>query len=586
MVCFFLLTTPDVGSRKRATTADLCKTYGAGLRERVLFFVDNRNVIGKDVPFQLIHKKRFNEPLFYKSVIIAHDVDDFSKIWQAMGRSRTMNDTCFTIYKSDMNPAECAPGMRPIREVPLTRRLYVKNCDLRVAGNLSSIYQTLVSLYNLAVDRFYYCDEIVNVFIEKMEKTIAHKVHKHDEGLAREVLGTALPSTILTHILAAKFGKSAISAVNSASLTNHVVRTLLRHIIEQKFDQRVPSGDVHDQYLTYLSGEQEGAMEISYTKQQQKQKAKQTNKNQDADTMEVFDKKHQLVIGREVDNYFECARATLPLASQRPRPGATRADATRPVPHGARADTLNPANDTAKISLNLPIAVPVFQLAYVIDGQPRRLSLYPTLQFLYSHHIRPEYITSVVKDTLATYDDNAAAFCAGFEQAVTQQQARDAAADAAAGASAGTQQQLDARVLINLVRQNPQYTLAAIRPGVYLIGMKDQFNVYDLPSHPMAAHIQYIADEAGLILYSRNAPGEAAARKRVDEFGPYYVEQYLIMETLSKSEVAQNVLDYYLRRRDQLQQRLDEYREVQGQGFICWRFIHEVRRSPGSIPEA
>ena len=30
------------------------------------------------------------------SVVLAHDVDDFSRIWQAMGRSRTMNTTRFT----------------------------------------------------------------------------------------------------------------------------------------------------------------------------------------------------------------------------------------------------------------------------------------------------------------------------------------------------------------------------------------------------------------------------------------------------------------------------------------------------------
>lgn len=33
-----------------------------------------------------------------KSVVVAHDVDDFSKIWQACGRSRTMNDTKFVVY--------------------------------------------------------------------------------------------------------------------------------------------------------------------------------------------------------------------------------------------------------------------------------------------------------------------------------------------------------------------------------------------------------------------------------------------------------------------------------------------------------
>ena len=83
----------------------LCNTYGESLTEKVFFFVDNRNVIGKDIPFQLIHQRVFGAPMFYKSVVLAHDVDDFSKIWQAMGRSRTMNKTLFAIYKSSISPA-------------------------------------------------------------------------------------------------------------------------------------------------------------------------------------------------------------------------------------------------------------------------------------------------------------------------------------------------------------------------------------------------------------------------------------------------------------------------------------------------
>ena len=79
---------------------NLCDTYGARLRERVFFFVDNRNVIGKDIPFQLVYQRRYGQPMFTTSVVLAHDVDDFSKIWQAMGRSRTMNETRFSIYKS------------------------------------------------------------------------------------------------------------------------------------------------------------------------------------------------------------------------------------------------------------------------------------------------------------------------------------------------------------------------------------------------------------------------------------------------------------------------------------------------------
>lgn len=84
----------------------LCKTYGASLRDHIFFFVDNRyvretlcllfrlysncvisrsfhrNVIGKDIPFQLGYQRHFGQPLITKSIILAHDVDDFSKIWQ------------------------------------------------------------------------------------------------------------------------------------------------------------------------------------------------------------------------------------------------------------------------------------------------------------------------------------------------------------------------------------------------------------------------------------------------------------------------------------------------------------------------
>ena len=81
----------------------MCNAHGAAMRDKIFFFVDNRNVIGKDVPFQLIYQRRFGQPLFTESAILAHDVGDFSKIWQAMGRSRTMNETRFTIYKSHID---------------------------------------------------------------------------------------------------------------------------------------------------------------------------------------------------------------------------------------------------------------------------------------------------------------------------------------------------------------------------------------------------------------------------------------------------------------------------------------------------
>lgn len=182
----------------------LCKTYGAGLRERVFFFVDNRNVIGKDVPFQLAYQRIFGQPMFSKSVVLAHDVDDFSKIWQAMGRSRTMNATKFTIYKAPIASAgggaveapEAQPGvLRDIKELPLTRQLYVQNCDQKMAGNLSSIYQTLISLLNLSSQSFYFMDDIVNTFLEKMQMTIAGKLARHEQSIAEKVCCVCLCHT-------------------------------------------------------------------------------------------------------------------------------------------------------------------------------------------------------------------------------------------------------------------------------------------------------------------------------------------------------------------------------------------------------
>ena len=74
-----------------------------------------------------------------------------------MGRSRTMNATSFSIYKNNI-PAEMTAndGACEIKNHPLTRHLYSRNCDCKMAGNLSSIYQTLIALYNLSEETFYY----------------------------------------------------------------------------------------------------------------------------------------------------------------------------------------------------------------------------------------------------------------------------------------------------------------------------------------------------------------------------------------------------------------------------------------------
>ncbi|CAE8670279.1 unnamed protein product [Polarella glacialis] len=524
----------------------LCKSYGAKLREKVFFFIDNRNVIGKDIPFQLIYQRHFAQPLFVKSVVLAHDVDDFSKIWQAMGRSRTMNETYFAIYKSKMTldrntlDGTSGGGVCDIKKLPLTRELYVRNCDSKMAGNLSSIYQTIISLFNLSQNSFYYCNEIVNVFLEKMELTISAKVKRHEDNIAREVLGTAVPSGILTHILGDKFKRSARLAAEA--LTPSVVQTLLRQVVQQKFEQRAPSGDVHDEFVRFLSGEQEGEMEITYTKQQQKQKQKQNNKNQDSDNMEIFNKKHQIEINEEMDNYFQY--------------------------------TLMPQSDLIKLSLNLPLSVPIFKLAYSLDGRRRYINIYPTLQFLYSHHIRPEYITKEVKELLSDGSNNTKSFCSRFFAAT--QRIHEADQKMQDESDSGEKQLLDVKVLESFIRQSPQYTLAALREGIYIIGMKDQFNIHDLQGHPLHEEIRYIADEMGFVLLDKSdKTGDKAAGLSVDAFGPYFIEQYILMEALSKQEVAQTVMDHYVHHKEKLQRGLQRYSETQGKGFICWRFIQD-----------
>jgi hypothetical protein len=477
---------------------------------------------------------------------MAHDVDDFSKIWQAMGRSRTMNDTLFTIYKSGIDEqgsaANGARGAVDIKKLALTRQLYVGNCDRKVRGNISSIYQTLISLANLSQNSFYYSNEIVNVFLDKMEMSIGEKVRRHEESLSRRVMGTAVSCGILVHILEAKF--SRCESLSQRAMAVAVVQTILCNVVRSQFEQRVFSGDIHDEYIRWLSGEQDGLMEVSYTKQQQKQKQKQYNKNQDSDKMEVFSERNQLLIMEDMDNYFEY--------------------------------TLAAHTDRIKIAMNLPFSSPILKLGYTLDSRRKYINVYPTLQFLYSHHIDAGYISKEVKDSLQDYTDQSS-WCASFLRNAgntrdADQRLQPEPKKARTCEDACTR--LEVEVLINFVKQSSQYTLAALQEGIYLIGMKDQFNAHDLPMHPLAKDVQYISDEMGFILLDRTG----GASPNLDEFGPYYIEQYILMEVLSKHEVAANVMDHYVHHKAKLEQGLRSYGEAQGKGFVCWRFIQDAVR--------
>ena len=505
----------------------LCKTYDSELRKRIFFFVDNRNVIGKDIPFQLVYQRHFGKALFNKSVIIAHDVDDFSKIWQAMGRSRTMNQTEFSIYKNDIPEGMGTDFgvVSDIKKQDLTRLLYITNCDRKMAGNISSIYMTLIALFNLSQRMFYYRDDIVNVFLEKMEDTIATKVGRHEKQLIACIMGNSQPARILHHILMDKFKRSSSGVVADALLEENTLKELLCHIVQQKYEQRAPSDDIFDDLLRFLSGEQKSLMEISYTKQHQKQKQKQQNKNQNSDAMALFDKKHRLPLSRTVADYFD--------------------------------STKDGEKDWTKSFLNQPISVPILTLDYSAGGRQGIIDVYPTIQFLYSHHVNQEYITDEVKGIISEGEDPKS-----FYEAV---KVPEGVGTSPTDGATAVKNHIN--VETNHIKQNPQYTIAALEPGVYIIGMKDQFNIFDLHINPLKRRIQYVMDESGHVLYDRTAS------KDVDSFGPYFIEQYIIMEILSKQEIAQNVMDYYLRHKETIQRGLESYDEKQGKGFVCWRFL-------------
>ena len=58
------------------------------------------------------------------------------------------------------------------------------------AGNLSSIYQTLIAVTNLANQRFYHEDDIVNDFLERMSGLLPDKVDQLAGKFAARFSGT------------------------------------------------------------------------------------------------------------------------------------------------------------------------------------------------------------------------------------------------------------------------------------------------------------------------------------------------------------------------------------------------------------
>ena len=305
-----------------------------------------------------------------------------------------------------------------------------------------------------------------------MEKTIEAKVQSLHDEVARVVIGNQVTARILQHILLDKFRRSSNETLSQTELVDDTVNSLLRQMVTQKFEQRRPSRDIYDDYIRFLSGEQESLMEISYTKQQQKQKQKQKAKSQDNDTMDVFDKRHQWQYGYNTKDYFLDVR------------------------HGE--------NDKTRRILSLPIPVPVFQLKYIIGGKAGVINVYPTVQFLYSHHIKSEYINQEAQTMLSSLDNGS--FHTEFLKRVTKD------CEGIKEVSVKDKTKCISQEIRNCIRPNSHYSLVGIQPGVYVIGMKDQFNVHDIAASPLSDHLKYGTDDVGFVLF------DSTNTKDVDTF--------------------------------------------------------------------
>lgn len=222
-------------------------------------------------------------------------------------------------------------------------------------------------------------------------------------------------------------------------------------------------------------------------------------------------------------------------------------------------DTVDSEKDPIKAMLSLPVSVPIFTVQYSAGGKTNTINVYPTVQFLYSHHIMPRYIDSDVHFLLNNQSSDKNQFCSDFLAEVTKESKSEE--------NGADQSKFHVEVKRRLIKQNPQFSLVGVRPGVYIIGMKDQFNVHDREAHSLSSNLHYAVDEIGFVLFDNTNT------KSVDEFGPYFIEQYILLDQLSKQEVAQNVITYYCNHKDKLEKCLKHYDEKQGKGFICWRFL-------------
>lgn len=126
-------------TKKSSLTSIVHSTYGESLTEKVFFFVDNRNVIGKDIPFQLIHQKVSALPVTRASCWLT-TLTTSARSGRPRGRSRTMNKTISQSTRAGWSGQHLRPFKicQRHQEPPADHVSLRYHCDRRMAGNLSS----------------------------------------------------------------------------------------------------------------------------------------------------------------------------------------------------------------------------------------------------------------------------------------------------------------------------------------------------------------------------------------------------------------------------------------------------------------
>ena len=63
------------------------------------------------------------------------------------------------------------------------------------------------------------------------------------------------------------------------------------------------------------------------------------------------------------------------------------------------------------------------------------------------------------------------------------------------------------KIDFNFIKQNPQFTLLSLGNDIFIIGMKSQFNKWNISKFPLSP-VRYICDETAHVLYVNSNKNE------------------------------------------------------------------------------